>query len=279
MSTAPERRSRRNTPPSGSMPARLARAWRNLEAEQRRVVLASVVLLLTMFLPWYSRSTYAKGAKSLQTAHENVSAITTFTFVEAAIFLVAVGVTLLILARGEQRAFHLPGGDGTIITGAGAWATFLVFYRFVDQPSGAKSDNILYDYGLHWGIFFGLLAALFLAFAGNALRTAHVVEPALPGDVAPSTGAPPAGAEYEDPAPRPPAPESRDTRPRVSRDRAPTVVAPRTSAGRQAQEEGDSEQLSFEDSRRRDDDDAPTRRAPQLPFGDPPEFEVPPKDS
>jgi hypothetical protein len=235
----------------GSIPSRLGSAWRNLQGSQRRVVVAAVLLLLSMFLPWYSRATYAKGEKSLQSAHDNVSAIGTFTFIEAAIFLVAVGVTLLMFARGERRGFHLPGGDGTIITAAGGWAAFLVFYRFVDQPSGQKSADILYDYGLHWGIFFGMLAALFLAYAGNALRTAHVTEPPLPGDVRASTGPPPDVPERQERVPA-------DPRPRPTADRAPTVVAPR------------SDQLSFDDA----PDEAPTRR--QLPFGEPPEFEDPP---
>ncbi|HEX6390035.1 MAG TPA: hypothetical protein VFZ89_11320 [Solirubrobacteraceae bacterium] len=247
----------------GSIPSRLGTAWRNLQATQRRVVLAALVLLLSMFLPWYSRNTSAASDKGLQTDHDPTSAISVFTFVEAAIFLVAIGVTLLMFARGERRAFHLPGGDGTIITAAGGWAAFLVFYRFVDQPSGGTSQSIAYDYGLHWGIFFGMLASLFLAYAGNALRSAHVVEPPLPGDVRASTGPPPDVPEHQDPVPV-------DPRPRPTRDRAPTVVAPRTSAGKRQAEEEPSDQLSFDDEPK----ERPARR--QLPFGEPPEFEDPP---
>jgi len=252
----------------GSIPARLSTAWRNLQGPQRRVVLAAGLILASMFLPWYSRNTNAVTGRALQSEKDPSSAIGVFTFVEAAIFLVAIGVVLLMFARGEKRAFHLPGGDGTIVTAAGGWAAFLVFYRFVDQPGGGRSDNIVYDYGLHWGIFFGLLAALFLAYAGNALRTAHVVEPPLPGTVGASTGPPPDVPERQERVPA-------DPRPRVTRDRAPTIVAPRTSAGRRAQEE--QEQLSFEDAA--EPDDPPTRRGTPLPFGEPPEFEDPPKDS
>jgi hypothetical protein len=241
----------------GSIPARLRAAWRNLQGTQRRVVLAAVLLLASMFLPWYSRAFRTAGTTDVQS--DNVSAIGTFTFVEAAIFLVAVGMTLLMFARGEKRAFHLPGGDGLIVTAAGAWAAFLVFYRFVDQPSGAASKDNAYDYSLHWGIFFGMLAALFLAYAGNALRTAHVTEPPLPADVQPSTGPPPDVPERQDPAPV-------DSRPRPSADRAQTIVAPRTAAGQR-----EAEQLSFED----EPEEPPTRPAPKLPFGEPPKFEDP----
>jgi hypothetical protein len=42
---------------------------------------------------------------------------------------------------------------------------------------------------LSWGIFFGLLAAAFLVYAGTRLRLANVAEPPLPGE-APTTAAP-----------------------------------------------------------------------------------------
>lgn len=260
----------RTDPPHASGVARLGGAWRGLQAAQRRVVLAAVLLLASMFLPWYSRNYAASSAKGqLQTASDATSAIGTFTFVEAAIFLVAVGVTLLMLARGERRPFHLPGGDGFIVTAAGGWATFLVFYRFVDQPAGGTSKSIAYDYGLHWGIFFGLLAALFLSYAGNALRTAHVTEPPLPGDVAPTT-APPAVAQQQDDGPT-----ARATRRRVSRDQAPTVVRPRTSAGRAA-----ADQLSFDEppDEPEPEPEAPTRRADRPLFDDPGAFEDEPPE-
>lgn len=171
-------------------------AWRELGSAQRRVALAAFLLLASMLLPWYTKTTSAStqsvfSARDIQTQKEGALAITTFTFVEAAIFLVAVGVLYLMYARGRARGFHLPGGDGNVVSAAGGWATFLVFYRFVDQPSGESSVGILTDYALSWGIFFGLLAALFLAYTGQQLRQAHVSEPPLPPGVAPSVTEPP----------------------------------------------------------------------------------------
>jgi len=198
----------------------IATAWRNLGAAQRRVAIAALLLLATMFLPWYSKTSVASsssllGSGSISKTESKVKAITTFTFVEAAIFLVAVGVLYLMYARGRRRGFHLPFGDGNIVTAAGGWATFLVFYRFVDQPSGNASNNISTTYDLAWGIFFGLLAALFLAYTGQQLRAAHVTEPPLPRAVeVPETApvptqpaaprsAPPARTAAAQPRPRP----------------------------------------------------------------------------
>ncbi len=162
-------------------PGGLLADLRALAAEQRLAAIAALVLLLTMFLPWYTKETTAAVNGQPVTVSQNKMAITVFSFVEAAIFLVAVGVGVLLLARGRGKAFHLPGGDGLVITAAGAWATFLVFFRFVDKPQGQAGRGVLTDYGLSWGIFFGLLAALFLAYTGLRLRQARVAEPQLAG--------------------------------------------------------------------------------------------------
>ena len=249
-----------------------------------------MLVLASMFLPWYSRDGFAatggespKTTSQLISAHDSTMAIGVFSFVEAAIFLVAVGVLVLMFSRGEKKAFHLPGGDGTIVTVAGAWTAFLVFYRFVDQPSGGGSKTIVYDYGLHWGIFFGLLAALFLAYAGNALRAASLAEPPLPGRVVPSSP-PPAVAEQQGSVPRTGRSGASRRRRRPSTSTAPPAGGEQLSL---------EESLAFEDPGPEPDtrfaepdeqpthlaepDEQPTRRA--TPFErpaafdeDPPEF-------
>ncbi len=278
--------------PERSGVRRLVAAWRALAREQRVVALAAAVLLLTMLLPWYSRTVNAVVGGKLTQQAELKQAITVFSLVEAAIFLVALGVTILVLARGDGRAFHLPGGDGTVVTGAGAWATFLIFYRFVDKPDGGGNGQQVVEYGLSWGIFFGLLAALALLVSGLRLRGAGLVEPALPGSVAPSDGpisaaprpradpAPPVTAETRVAAPADPEAQTRAARraererrradagtpvrdrrpPRPAPDQAPTSVVPAPGGAA---------------------DDAPTDVEPPRPTGstgsfEPPEFELPP---
>lgn len=201
--------------------ARLRAAWAGLGREQRLVLLAALALLATLFLPWYVRTTTtATAAGSPVIVRDPKAAITVFSWVEAALFLVAVAVVALVLARGEKRAFHLPGGDGLVVAVAGGWATFLVFFRFVDKPSVSSGGRVLVDYGLSWGIFFGLLATLALLVSGLMLRAAHVREPVIPGDPPPRAD-PPADRR---PAPRPARP------PRPARDAAATVVDARRPA-------------------------------------------------
>src|SRR6476620_5174926 len=114
-----------------TFPNRIARGWRAMAPDQRLAAVFAAGLFLTMFLPWYTKDTTAVIKGRLQTVSSTLIAWESFSFVEAAILLVAVA---------EGRAFHLPGGDGLVITVAGAWVALLVFYRLVDNKSGSSSS-------------------------------------------------------------------------------------------------------------------------------------------
>jgi hypothetical protein len=148
-------------------------AFRALPHEMQQAAGAAAALVLTMFLPWYEKSFFDQtGAKSA-----NLSAFGVFSFVEAAILLVAAGVLYLIWARSQRKGFHLPGGDGAVIMGAGAWAVLLLVWRLFDKPD--VSDRAA-TVGIQWGIFAALLAAGLLTAAGARVRAAHSPEPPNP---------------------------------------------------------------------------------------------------
>jgi hypothetical protein len=65
-----------------------------------------------------------------------VSAFGSFSFVEAALVLLAAGVLGLLAARAEGMRFHLPFGDGTVIAGAGVWAGSLIIAGLLDRGMG-----------------------------------------------------------------------------------------------------------------------------------------------
>ena len=150
-------------------------AWRSLGPDQRMAAYAALGLLLSMFLPWYEKNVIPPGGRSLQT--DSVSAFGVLTFVEAAVFLVSAGVLVLLFARAERRAFHLPGGDGTVVFAAGLWAALLLFYRVFDRPDVSGSGGTV---GIQWGFFVAFVAAGALAYAGRRMRAAHRPEPPLP---------------------------------------------------------------------------------------------------
>lgn len=161
---------------------RVARAWRSSGADQRLGAVAALGLFASMFLPWYTKTVYFVGIGSRPELRSiSLSAFGAFSFVEAAVLLVASAVLALLFARAERRAFHLPGGDGAIITAAGLWAAALIFYRLLDKPTLKGNDTVAASEGVQWGIFVALLLALALAWAGGRVRAARRSEPPLSG--------------------------------------------------------------------------------------------------
>lgn len=161
--------------PSGAL-ARLTAAWRALAPEGRLAAGAAMALFATMLLPWYQQNAVVSG-RGQPLVSQNLSAFQVFSFVEAAVLLVAVAVLALLFARAEGRRFHLPGGDGAVVMGAGLWVVVLLVWRLFDKPgiSGRGVGNV----GIQWGIFFALGAAGLLAYAGSRMRRAARPEPPL----------------------------------------------------------------------------------------------------
>jgi hypothetical protein len=221
---------------------RVRRAFSGLAPEQRLAGACAVGLFLTMFLPWYTRDTTAVVHGRLQTVTSTLMAWKAFSFVEAAVLLVAVGVLALLFARGERKPFHLPGGDGLVILAAGTWVALLVFYRLIDNKTGATSEFQKVDYGVSWGIFVTLLCGIALAYAGQRLRQARLSEPPLPGE----------GPTVVDRRPRRetrrPRPPTETPPPDIDRDppTAATSVAPTRRRAQRPEIDGGT-QLSFDE--------------------------------
>jgi hypothetical protein len=232
---------------------RLRRAWAALAREQRVAASCAAILFLTMFLPWYQQSAVGVNGKGQPVkAEDSLSAWQAFSFVEAAVLLVAAGVLFLLFARAEGRRFHLPGGDGTVILAGGVWVSLLIFIRQIDKPDGQHLQGLATTVGVQWGIFVAFVAGLALAWAGYRLRQAHLAEPPLPGE-APTRRAPRPPRE-----PRPPAREpDADREPRVRRGpladphAAATEVAPTSSPPASPRRDrpvvDGGEQLSFDE--------------------------------
>ena len=150
-------------------------AFRALPQEMQQAAGAAAALVLTMFLPWYEKSFF--NAKTGKPESANLSAFGDFSFVEAAVLLVAAGVLYLVWARSQRKAFHLPGGDGAVIMAAGGWALLLLVWRLFDKPDVADRAATV---GIQWGMFVALLAAGVLTAAGARVRAAHRPEPPNP---------------------------------------------------------------------------------------------------
>ena len=158
---------------------RLLNAWGALGREQRLAALTSLGLFVSMLLPWYSKTNTVVVRGAARATEQSLSAFQAFSFVEAAVLLVSVGVLAMLFARAEQRDFQLPGGDGTIAMLAGAWAAILIFYRLFDKPGLQGNEQVVSSVGVQWGIFVALLVALGLAYVGRRMRASERGAPPL----------------------------------------------------------------------------------------------------
>jgi len=162
----------------GAALVRTRRAWRALTPDGRLAALAAAGLFVSMFLPWY-------GVQG-RVLSDSVTAFGAFSFVEAAVLLVALAVLALLFARAEGREFHLPGGDGSVVMGAGGWAALLIVWRLFDKPN---ADALV---GVEWGIFLALAAAGLLTYAGVRMRrTQRPAAPLVARRPRPATESPP----------------------------------------------------------------------------------------
>jgi len=223
---------------------RLLNAWGALGRDRRLAAVISLGLFVSMLLPWYSKTStvVVKGAAS--SAEQSLSAFGAFSFVEAAVLLVSVGVLAVLFARAEQRDFQLPGGDGLIVTIAGAWAALLIFYRLFDKPGLQGNQRFVTTVGVQWGIFIALLLALALAYFGRLIRADERGAPPLARRERPSHGTPPPdpadgyGERNEDvveTVPLTPTPATQAATERVRRQERPRYPPP------------PAEQMSFEE--------------------------------
>jgi hypothetical protein len=232
--------------------------------ELRLAVVAAFALFVSMFLPWYEKTGFVlrKDGKPIS---DSLSAFGAFSFVEAAVLLVAIGVIVLAFFRGERRAFHLPGGDGVVIMAAGGWVGLLLVYRLFDKPDASGNGLVGVTVGIQWGIFFALAAAAFLIYTGYRLHAAHRPEPPLPGEV--RTERPPQRVQ-----------QTRATEPLIRDQRRATAA---TAAGRKSFPQGPPP----EDVRAAADREAAGRGAGERaaserpPSGPLPQFERPAPDA
>jgi hypothetical protein len=151
-----------------------------LPRELQTAGVAAAALAASLVLPWYEKSFFATGpGRRPLAASDNLSAFGVFSFVEAAVLLVAAGVLYLVWARAQRKGFHLPGGDGFVISLAGAWAGLLLVWRLFDKPD---IDEPAATIGIQWGFFGAMVAAAALIAAGARVRAAHRPEPPNPAE-------------------------------------------------------------------------------------------------
>jgi hypothetical protein len=156
---------------------RIVRAWRVLDTKRRLAAYAAFGMFIGLFLPWYSQTVVATGAKaSVQARSVSLSGWDAFSLVQTVVLLVSIGVLVLLYGRGNGRRFRLPGGDGGAIMAAGCATCVLMVWGVFDRPGANGPGQYTTATGIEWGIFIVLALAALLAYAGSQIRAATAPE-------------------------------------------------------------------------------------------------------
>jgi hypothetical protein len=157
---------------------RIVRSWRALPAKPRLAACAAFGLFIGLFLPWYSQTVVATGAKASVGARSvSLTGWDAFSLVQTIVLLVSIGVLVLLYERGDGRTFRLPGGDGGAIMVAGGATCILIVWGIFDRPGANGPGQYTTATGIQWGIFIVLGLAALLTYAGSKIRTATAPEP------------------------------------------------------------------------------------------------------
>jgi hypothetical protein len=159
---------------------------RRLRVGEWITAIAGLVLLASLFAPWYDASASASGSPS------GFEALAVLDIVLA---LIAAGAVALLFVTAGQRLPAVPLAFNVFVALGGLLAVVLVLIRVVDLPDGAGARE--------WGLWLGLVGAL--GIAAGSLVAMRDERPSRRGRYTDQSGRPaPPPAEIEPiPPPRP----------------------------------------------------------------------------
>jgi hypothetical protein len=119
-----------------------------------------IVLLISLFLPWYGASVDVAGFS----ASESGSGWEAMGFIDILLFVIALVAIAVVAARATGT---LPADipAAVVLLGLGALAVLLVLYRIIDIPvEGDIPDEV--DLSRKIGVFVALIGAAAVAYGG-----------------------------------------------------------------------------------------------------------------
>jgi len=141
-----------------------------------------VVLLISLFLSWYSASAEVAGVS----ASVSVSGWEVLTWIDILLFLCAL-VAIGVVAARAAAALPPDIPAGVVLLAVGALAVLLVLFRIIDIPTGGDVPEGV-DLDRKIGIFIALIASAGIAYGG---WRANAERPGGPGVATADPSVPP----------------------------------------------------------------------------------------
>jgi hypothetical protein len=123
-----------------------------------------IVLLISLFLPWYGVSIDVAGVS----ASDSGTGWQALDFIDILLFAVSIAAIGVVAARAAgQLPAEVPGA--VVLLALGAFAVLLVLYRIIDIPVDDVPDEV--DLSRKIGIFIALIGAAAIAYGGWRTNT------------------------------------------------------------------------------------------------------------
>jgi hypothetical protein len=123
-----------------------------------------VVLLISLFLPWYGVSIDIANVS----VSESATGWESLDFIDILLFLISIAAIGVVAARAAgQLPADVPGA--VVLLGLGGLAVLLVLYRIIDIPVGDVPDEV--DLSRKLGVFIALIGAVAIAYGGWRTNT------------------------------------------------------------------------------------------------------------
>jgi hypothetical protein len=123
-----------------------------------------IVLLISLFLPWYGVSIDVANVS----VSESASGWESLDFIDILLFLISIAAIGVVAARAVgQLPAEVPGA--VVLLGLGGLAVLLVLYRIIDIPADDVPDQV--DLSRKIGVFIALIGAGAIAYGGWRTNT------------------------------------------------------------------------------------------------------------
>jgi hypothetical protein len=123
-----------------------------------------IVLLISLFLPWYGVSIDVANVS----VSESASGWESLDFIDILLFLISIAASGVVAARAVgQLPAEVPGA--VVLLGLGGLAVLLVLYRIIDIPADDVPDQV--DLSRKIGVFIALIGAGAIAYGGWRTNT------------------------------------------------------------------------------------------------------------
>lgn len=163
--------------------------WGRVTPAVKIAAAGAVVLVVSLFLPWYGITLEGPFGSSLSGLDTTASGWEALELIDVLLFLAALVVIAVAAAQATGR--ELPVPSGRVVAGAALLALALVLYRLIDTPGPsvpAFLEAAGIDIGRRFGVFVALAAAVAMAYGG--VRAAAGEAPHAAGSVPPVPGEP-----------------------------------------------------------------------------------------